>query len=178
PPPVVPLPPQGPARSGVSQVDPAEPVKVAVDSGAESGGAEPAGAGTGVAESGGAESGRFELEGIVFGGAEPARAASGGALGVPLWREPLSPQQLHEWYSRHCQGTAGATGGAAGACAAGGAAGAAGAGDNQSRKEKSGSSKTTLTSKADALSRGEAPCSMAGVVTPTILQAPEAGEEF
>ncbi|CAI7856733.1 unnamed protein product [Closterium sp. NIES-54] len=128
PPPVVPLPPQGPAPSGVSQVDPAEPVKVAVDSGAESGGAEPAGAGTRVAESGGAESGRFELEGIVFGGAEPARAASGGALGVPLWREPLSPQLLHEWYSRHCQGTAGATGGAAGACAAGGAAGAAGAG--------------------------------------------------
>ncbi|CAI7908335.1 unnamed protein product [Closterium sp. NIES-53] len=77
---------------------------------------------------GGRRSGRFELEGIVFGGAEPARAASGGALGVPLWREPLSPQQLHEWYSRHCQGTAGATGGAAGACAAGGAAGAAGAG--------------------------------------------------
>ncbi|CAI7795585.1 unnamed protein product [Closterium sp. NIES-53] len=61
-------------------------------------------------------------------GGHRARAASGGALGVPLWREPLSPQLLHEWYSRHCQGTAGATGGAAGACAAGGAAGAAGAG--------------------------------------------------
>ncbi|CAI7800380.1 unnamed protein product [Closterium sp. NIES-54] len=45
-PPVDPLPPQGPAPSGVSQVDPAEPVEVAVDSGAESGGAEPAGAGT------------------------------------------------------------------------------------------------------------------------------------
>ncbi|CAI7871073.1 unnamed protein product, partial [Closterium sp. NIES-53] len=33
-PPVDPLPPQGPAPSGVSQVDPAEPVEVAVDSGA------------------------------------------------------------------------------------------------------------------------------------------------
>ncbi|CAI7839872.1 unnamed protein product, partial [Closterium sp. NIES-53] len=56
-PPVDPLPPLGPAPSGVSHVDPAEPVEVAVDSGAESGGAEPAGAGTGGAESGGAESG-------------------------------------------------------------------------------------------------------------------------
>ncbi|CAI7915295.1 unnamed protein product [Closterium sp. NIES-54] len=112
---VVPLPPQGPAPSGVSQVDPAEPVEVAVDSGAESGGAAPAGT-----ESGGAQSGRTEP-----GGATHARAASGGALGVlPRW-EPLSPQRLREWYSQLCQGTAGTSGGAAGA--AGGAAGAGGA---------------------------------------------------
>ncbi|CAI7744868.1 unnamed protein product, partial [Closterium sp. NIES-53] len=56
PPAVDPLPPQGPASSGVSQVDAVEPVEVAVDSGAargaESGGAEPGGA-----ESGGAEPG-------------------------------------------------------------------------------------------------------------------------
>ncbi|CAI5526871.1 unnamed protein product [Closterium sp. Naga37s-1] len=125
--------------------DPAEPVEVAVDSGATRG-AEPVGAGTGGAgpggaESGGAESGGAELgsvepEGTVSGGAEPARAASGGALGDPLWREPLSPQQLREWYSRRCRGAAsagaagaaggaaGAAGGAAGAGAAGGAAGA------------------------------------------------------
>ncbi|CAI7857203.1 unnamed protein product [Closterium sp. NIES-53] len=45
-PPVDPLPPQGPAPSGVSQVDPAKPVEVAVDSGAARG-----------AEAGGAESG-------------------------------------------------------------------------------------------------------------------------
>ncbi|CAI7737313.1 unnamed protein product, partial [Closterium sp. NIES-54] len=102
---VDPLPPPG-----VSQVDPAEPVEVAVDSGAESGGAAPAGAGTGGAESGGAESGRAEP-----GGTEPARAASGGALGVPPRREPLSLQRLCEWYSRLCRGTAGASGGAAGA---------------------------------------------------------------
>ncbi|CAI7761426.1 unnamed protein product [Closterium sp. NIES-53] len=60
PPPVDPLPPQGPAPSGVSQVDPVEPVEVAVDSGAagggatrgaESGGYEQAGAGPGDAES-------------------------------------------------------------------------------------------------------------------------------
>ncbi|CAI7742153.1 unnamed protein product [Closterium sp. NIES-53] len=60
PPPVDPLPPQGSAPSGVSQVDAVEPVKVAVDSGAargaESGGAEPWGAEPGGAEPGGAES--------------------------------------------------------------------------------------------------------------------------
>ncbi|CAI7792007.1 unnamed protein product [Closterium sp. NIES-54] len=90
----------GPAPSGVSQVDPAEPVEVAVDSGAESGGA----------ETGGAE--------------------SGGALGVPLRRDPLSPQRLREWYSRRWRGAAGAraTRGAAGAGGAGGARGTAGAG--------------------------------------------------
>ncbi|CAI7852703.1 unnamed protein product [Closterium sp. NIES-54] len=49
PPPVDPLPPQGPAPSGVSQVDAVEPVEIAVDSGAARG-AEPAGAGGGLAE--------------------------------------------------------------------------------------------------------------------------------
>ncbi|CAI7875381.1 unnamed protein product [Closterium sp. NIES-53] len=126
----------------VSQVDPAEPVEVDVNSGATRG-AEPAGAGTGGAEpervepggaeSGGAESGRaepggaepghVEPEGTVSGGAEPARAESGGTLGVPSRREPLSPHQLREWYSRRCRGAAGA--GAVGATgASGGAAGA------------------------------------------------------
>ncbi|CAI7876763.1 unnamed protein product [Closterium sp. NIES-54] len=47
PPPVDPLPPQGPAPSGVSQVDAVEPVEVAVDSGAARG-AEPGGAESGV----------------------------------------------------------------------------------------------------------------------------------
>ncbi|CAI7891703.1 unnamed protein product [Closterium sp. NIES-53] len=53
PPPVDPLPPQGPAPSGVSQVDAVKPVEVAVDSGAATG-AEPAGAGSGGTGSGGA----------------------------------------------------------------------------------------------------------------------------
>ncbi|CAI7761077.1 unnamed protein product, partial [Closterium sp. NIES-53] len=39
-PPVDPLPPQGPAPSGVSQVDPVKPIEVAADSGAARG-AEP-----------------------------------------------------------------------------------------------------------------------------------------
>ncbi|CAI7875825.1 unnamed protein product [Closterium sp. NIES-53] len=89
--------------------DPAEPVEVAVNSGAARG-----------AENGGAE----------IGGAETGGAESGGALGVPSRREPLSPQRLREWYSRRCQGAAGAgpTGGAGGATGATGGAGAAGGG--------------------------------------------------
>ncbi|CAI7918281.1 unnamed protein product [Closterium sp. NIES-54] len=150
-----PLPPHGPALSGVSQVDPVEPVKVAVDSGAARG-TEPVGAGTGgagpgVAESEGAEPERVEPGGVAPGGAEsggagpegaePERAESGGPPSVLSRREPLSPQRLHEWYARRCSRAggatgpatggasgAGATGGAAGARAAGGAAGAGAAG--------------------------------------------------
>ncbi|CAI7766457.1 unnamed protein product, partial [Closterium sp. NIES-54] len=111
PPLVDPLPPQGPAPSGVSQVDPAEPVEVAVDSGAARG-----------AETGGAESGGAETR------------------GVPSRREPLSPQRLREWYSRRCRvaasaagagatgGAGGTTGATGGAVAAGGAAGAGASG--------------------------------------------------
>ncbi|CAI7788827.1 unnamed protein product [Closterium sp. NIES-53] len=68
PPPVDPLPPQGPAPSGLSQVDPllgALPVEVAGDSGAARGAAS-GGVGPGCAEPGGAES-----KGAGSGGAEP-----------------------------------------------------------------------------------------------------------
>ncbi|CAI7902555.1 unnamed protein product [Closterium sp. NIES-54] len=78
PPPVDPLPPQGPAPSGVSQVDAVEPVEVAVDSSAATG-AEPAGAGSGGAGSGGAETEGAEPGGAGTRGAEPGGAASGGA---------------------------------------------------------------------------------------------------
>ncbi|CAI7932097.1 unnamed protein product [Closterium sp. NIES-54] len=88
PPQVDPLPPPGPAPSGVSQVDAVEPVEVAADSGAATG-AEPAGAGSGGAGSGGAETegaepGGAETRGIESGGAEtwgaePGGAATGGA---------------------------------------------------------------------------------------------------
>ncbi|CAI7902680.1 unnamed protein product [Closterium sp. NIES-54] len=81
PPPVNPLPPQGPAPSGVSQVNPLPgnvPVEVAGDSsvarGAASGGAEP-----GVVEPGSVEPGGAESEGAGSGGAEPGGAESGGA---------------------------------------------------------------------------------------------------
>ncbi|CAI7929716.1 unnamed protein product [Closterium sp. NIES-54] len=99
PPPVDPLPPQGPAPSGVSQVDAVEPVEVAVDSGAATG-AEPAGAGSGGtgsggavpggAESGGAEPGGGESGGAESGGAEPGVAEFGGA--EPWGAEPGSAE--------------------------------------------------------------------------------------
>ncbi|CAI7808310.1 unnamed protein product [Closterium sp. NIES-53] len=96
PPPVDPLPPKGPAPSGVSQVDPllgTAPVQVAVVSGAApgaasggaaSGGAEPEGAGSegaglGGAEPEGVEPGGAESEGAEPGGAESEGAESGGA---------------------------------------------------------------------------------------------------
>ncbi|CAI7843946.1 unnamed protein product, partial [Closterium sp. NIES-53] len=137
PPPVDPLPPQGPASSGVSQVDAVKPVEVAADSGA-SGGAkpervEPGGAEPGGAESGGAEPGGAEPGGAVSGGAEPGAAGSGGVepagagpggpSGALSRRKLPSPQELREWFSRRWSRAAGA-GGAAGA----GVGGAAGAG--------------------------------------------------
>ncbi|CAI7814606.1 unnamed protein product [Closterium sp. NIES-54] len=93
PPPVDPLPPQGPAPSGVSQVDPppgAVPGEVAVDSGAArgtaSGGAEPGGAEPGSAETGGAEPGGTETggaeTGVTTGAGVPGGTASTGPGGA------------------------------------------------------------------------------------------------
>ncbi|CAI7912915.1 unnamed protein product [Closterium sp. NIES-53] len=126
PPPVDPLPPQGPAPSSVSQVDAVEPVEVAVDSGAtrgaepvgagsggaESGGAEPGGAEPGGAESGGAEPGGAESEGAEPGGAEPGGAESArvASRGASSRRELLSPQELREWFARRWSRAAGAGG--------------------------------------------------------------------
>ncbi|CAI7858833.1 unnamed protein product [Closterium sp. NIES-53] len=136
PPPVDPLPPQGPAPSGVSQVDAVEPVEVAVDSGAargvepvgagsrgaepegaELGGAESRGAEPGGAESGGAESGGAEPGGAGSGGAEPGCAEPGGAgstrvasHGTSSRCELLSPQELREWFARRWTRAAGAGG--------------------------------------------------------------------
>ncbi|CAI7932503.1 unnamed protein product [Closterium sp. NIES-54] len=119
PPPVDPLPPQGPAPSGVSQVDAVEPV--------ETEGAEPGGAGTGGAEPGGAVSGGAETWGTELGGAASRR-------------EVLSPQELREWFARRWGRAAGAGGtntttgsrgtcpGGAGAAGPGGTAEAAGVG--------------------------------------------------
>ncbi|CAI7882728.1 unnamed protein product [Closterium sp. NIES-53] len=107
----------------------------------EPGGVESGGAESGRAEPGGAEPGRLEPEGTAYGGAEPAHADSGGALGVPSWREPLSPTKLSAGGATGAGAAGGATGagGAAGAGAtgpaggaAGAAGGAAGAGDSTS----------------------------------------------
>ncbi|CAI7887833.1 unnamed protein product [Closterium sp. NIES-54] len=151
PPPVDPLPPQGPALSGLSQVDAVEPVEVAVDSGAARG-AEPAGAGSGCAEprgaeSGGAEPGGVESGGAGSGGAEPGSAEPGGtgstrvaSRGTLSRLELLSPQELREWFAWRCSRAAGAGGttvaagsrgartGSYGAAGAGGAAEATGVG--------------------------------------------------
>ncbi|CAI7863363.1 unnamed protein product, partial [Closterium sp. NIES-54] len=176
PPPVEPLPPQGPAPSGVSQVDSlpeTAPVAVAVGSGADpgavsggvaSGGAEPGGAGSEGVKSGGAEPEGAESEGagsrgVELGGAEPVgveprgaepesvvpggtvsegaesggaeqrgTASSGGLAGAPPRLsprpEPLSPQQLREWFAQRTllrSGAAGAGVSAAGDTGGGGA---------------------------------------------------------
>ncbi|CAI7792028.1 unnamed protein product [Closterium sp. NIES-54] len=82
PPPVDPLPLEGPAPSGVSQVDPlpgTAPVEVALGLGAACGGEEPGGEGSEGAGSGGAELGGEEPGGAEPEGVEPWGAASGGA---------------------------------------------------------------------------------------------------
>ncbi|CAI7817621.1 unnamed protein product [Closterium sp. NIES-53] len=145
PPPVDPLPPHGPAPSGVSQVDSlpgTAPVQVAVISGAApravfggaaSGGAEPRGAGSeGAGSAGpeleGAEPGGAESEGADFGGADPRDAASSGG---PAGASPrLSSQQLRQWLVQRTHRRSGAPGaGKPGDAGAGGAAVTTKAGD-------------------------------------------------
>ncbi|CAI7829745.1 unnamed protein product [Closterium sp. NIES-53] len=130
PPPVDPLPPQGLAPSGVSQVDPLPgtvPVQVAVVSdaapGAASGGAASGGAEPGVGGLRGAES-----EGAESGGAEPRGAAS---YGGPAGASPrLSSQQLREWLVQRAHRRSGAPGaGKPGGAGARGAAVTTGVGD-------------------------------------------------
>ncbi|CAI7804377.1 unnamed protein product [Closterium sp. NIES-53] len=126
PPPVDPLPPQGPAPSG------------AASRGAEPGGAEP----------GGAEHGGAEYEGAGSWGAEPRGAKPAGVeseRAEPEGPEPLSLQQLREWLTHRKRFQSGATGagdsavediGAGGAgvtAGAGGTGGAAAAGPGGAR---------------------------------------------
>ncbi|CAI7786568.1 unnamed protein product [Closterium sp. NIES-54] len=138
-PPVVdPLPPQCPAPSGVSQVDPLHgtaPVEVAVVSGASprdaSGGVAFRGAASGGAElegvgSEGAGSRGAELEGVEPRGAESEGAESGGAAGAS---PRVSSQQLRDWRPNRAAGAGGAGAGVAGVGGTGaGGAGAAGPG--------------------------------------------------
>ncbi|CAI7899190.1 unnamed protein product, partial [Closterium sp. NIES-54] len=83
--------------------------------GAGLGGTEHAGAEPGGAETEGAEPGGAESEGAESGGAEPrGTASSGGPVGalprVSPRPEPLSPQQLREWFSRRTRLRSGAAG--------------------------------------------------------------------
>ncbi|CAI7774649.1 unnamed protein product [Closterium sp. NIES-54] len=125
----------GPAPSSLSQVDPLPgtmPVEVTVDSdaatgaaygGAASGGSQPASA-----EPGGDEPGGTEPGGAEPGDTEPEGAEPGGPAGasprLSPRREPLSPQQLREWFAQRTRlrsGTARAGGSPAGGTRAGGA---------------------------------------------------------
>ncbi|CAI7750789.1 unnamed protein product [Closterium sp. NIES-54] len=141
PPPVDPLPPQGPAPSGVSQVDAVEPVEVAVDSGAAPG-AEPAGAGSGGAESGGAGTWGAEPGGAEPWGAEPGGAEPGGA--EPGVTEPGGAEPGGAGRAAGAGGAPATTGsggtspGGAGATGPGGAAEAAGVGPTRGSAGVSG----------------------------------------
>ncbi|CAI5971597.1 unnamed protein product, partial [Closterium sp. NIES-64] len=96
-------------------VDAVEPVEVTGDSGAAAG-AEPG------VRSLGAEPGVLSLGvrslgvlGLGSGGAEPGGAEPGGAVpgGASSRREPLSPQELREWFARRWRRAAGAGGSSA-----------------------------------------------------------------
>ncbi|CAI7783677.1 unnamed protein product [Closterium sp. NIES-54] len=129
PPAVDPLLPQGPAPSGVSQVDPlpgTAPVQVAVVSGAAPGAAS-RGAELGGAGSEGVGSGGIEPEGVEPRGAESKGAESGGAAGAS---PRLSSQQLLKWLVQRAHRWSGAPGaGGRGDTGAGGAAVTTRAGD-------------------------------------------------
>ncbi|CAI5975570.1 unnamed protein product [Closterium sp. NIES-65] len=98
--------------------------------GAEPGGAKPRGATSGATDPGGAASGAAEPWGTEPAPAGPPLVACGGAgPGGSSRREPLSPQELREWFARRWRRTdgAGASSPAEGAAVAGpGAAGPSG----------------------------------------------------
>ncbi|CAI5997477.1 unnamed protein product [Closterium sp. NIES-64] len=113
--------------------------------GAEPGSAEPGGAEPGGATPGGATPGGAEPE-----GARPACVASGGAVrggspGASSRREPLSPQELREWFARRWRRAAGA-GGAAGTGGSAPAEGAGAAGPGGARTGSNGAAGPAGTS--------------------------------
>ncbi|CAI5499955.1 unnamed protein product, partial [Closterium sp. Naga37s-1] len=143
PPPVDPLPPQGPAPSGAA---PGAAFGGAASGGAASGGAEPGGAGSEGAGSGGAESEGVELGGAESEGAESRGAEPRGAAlsGGPAGASPRhSSQQLREWLVRHAHRQSGAPGaGGAGGTRAGGAGGTAATGSRGARTSGAGAAGT------------------------------------
>ncbi|CAI7843705.1 unnamed protein product [Closterium sp. NIES-54] len=177
PPPLDPLPPEGLAPSGVSQVDPLPGtvlVEVAVGSGAtrgaasrgaEPGGAESEGAGLGVepggAEPEGVEPGGAESEGAESGGAEPrgiasSRGPTGASPRLSPRPEPFYLLQLREWFARRTCLRSGAAG--VGDSSAGGAgviAGAGGTGDpTEPRAAGAGGARVGGTSAGGAVAVG------------------------
>ncbi|CAI7884667.1 unnamed protein product [Closterium sp. NIES-54] len=118
----------GPAPSGVSQVDPLHGTVPVESEGVGSGGAEPGGVEPGGAEPAGVEPGGAESEGAESRGAAPwGTTSSGGPAGalpgLSPRPEPLSPQQLREWLAHRTHlwsGAVGAGNSAAGDTRAGG----------------------------------------------------------
>ncbi|CAI5993604.1 unnamed protein product [Closterium sp. NIES-65] len=105
--------------------------EVAEPGGAEPGGTVPGAAELGGAGSGGAGSGAAELGGTESGAAEPGGAPSGAvepgvSPAAASRREPLSPQELREWFARRWRRDAGA--GASSTVEGAGAAGPGAAG--------------------------------------------------
>ncbi|CAI7807980.1 unnamed protein product [Closterium sp. NIES-53] len=151
PPPVDPLPPQGPAPSGVSQVDPlpsTAPVEVVVGSGAARG-----------AVSGGAES-----EGAGSGGDEPGGVGSEGAK--PGGAEPAG--QLREWLVRRARLQSGAT--------RAGGTGVAGAGGAGITTGASGTGVTTAAGPGGSRTRGVGAARTGGVGGTGCAEAGGAGD--
>ncbi|CAI7892543.1 unnamed protein product [Closterium sp. NIES-53] len=107
--------------------------------GAELGGAEPGGVELGDAEPEGVELGGAKSEGVEFGGAGPrgiasSRGHAGASPRLSPRPEPLSPQQLREWFARRTclrSGAAGAGDSAVGDTRAGGAGVTVGAGGTE-----------------------------------------------
>ncbi|CAI7928013.1 unnamed protein product [Closterium sp. NIES-54] len=129
----------GGAASGGAERGGVEP-RGAKSEGARSGGAEPGGAEPGGAEPTGVESGGAEPEGVEPGGAESggaelrgtasSRGPAGASPRLSARPEPLSPQQLREWFAQRTHlwtEVAGAGDSAAGDTGAGGAGVTAGA---------------------------------------------------
>ncbi|CAI7853622.1 unnamed protein product [Closterium sp. NIES-54] len=188
PPPVDPLPPQGPAPSGVSQVDAAEPVQVAADSGASRGAkpgrAESGGAASGGAVPGGAEPGGAGSGGAEPGGAEPWGAGSGGAVPerVEPWgtaSEGADPGAARSGGVEPARaGPGGPSGafraaGAGGAASAGGSAATGGAGAGGATGAGPGGS--TSARGAGAMSPGGARTGVTGAAVPAGAPSARAG---
>ncbi|CAI6009761.1 unnamed protein product [Closterium sp. NIES-65] len=110
----------GGAATGGAELGGAKPGD-AVPGAAELGGAGSGGAGSGAAAPGGAESGAAEPGGAASGAAEPGVSPAAASR-----REPLSPEELREWFARRWRRAAGA--GASSTVEGAGAAGPGAAG--------------------------------------------------
>ncbi|CAI7775376.1 unnamed protein product, partial [Closterium sp. NIES-53] len=155
--------------------------------GAEPGGAEPAGVEPGGAEPEGVEPGGAESEGAEYGGAEPRGTASSGdpagaspRLSPPS--EPLSPQQLREWFFQRSRLRSGApeagdfvagdtgAGGAGVTTGAGGTGGAAAAGPGAGDPTEPGAAGSggagAVGARAGGTSAGGAGAARAGAIDP------------